>query len=52
MVLSMVDRYSEHPRLGDLQSREIPLQVRWAIAAAELDDGDALALPGAGGKAV
>src|SRR6266436_6880132 len=52
MVLSMVDRYREDRRLGHVQSREIPLQIRRAITAAEFDDGDALALPGAGWEVV
>jgi hypothetical protein len=52
MVLSVVHRRSEHRRLAYIQPGEIPLQVGCAVAAAELDDGDALALPGSGGEAV
>src|SRR3984893_3903628 len=52
MVFSMVHRYGGDFRLGDVQSGEVIFQVSGTVAAAELYDGDAFALPGSSGKTV
>ena len=44
VVLAVIDRDGRDLRRGDLESEKYCLQIGGAIAAAQLDDGDALAL--------
>ncbi len=53
MVLAVVHRHRDDPRgRVDAETREIGAQIGHPLAAAELDDRHALALPGAGRKII